>query len=290
MLGHGELIVAGGMENMSQIPFYLPKARYGYGYGHGQTIDGLLQDGLTDVYSQKAMGVCADNTAKEYHISREEQDAYAISSYQRVDAATATGKFKDEIVPVSVPQRKGEPIMVFEDEEYMRVDFAKIPNLRPVFTKDGTVTAANASTINDGASALVLASKEKVEALGLKPMAKIVAFADAAREPEWFTVAPVLAAPLVLKKAGMQLSDVDFFEVNEAFAVVSLAFGQQLKVDRDKMNVNGGAVALGHPLGASGSRIVTTLAHVLLQQDAHIGLATLCNGGGGASAILIERV
>jgi acetyl-CoA C-acetyltransferase len=290
MLGQGELIVAGGMENMSQIPFYLPKARYGYGYGHGQVIDGLLQDGLTDVYSQQAMGVCADNTAREYHISREQQDAYAISSYQRVAAATEAGKFKDEIVPVSVPQRKGDPLLIVEDEEYKRVDFAKIPTLRAVFSPDGTVTAANASTINDGASALILASKEKVEALGLQPIAKIVAFADAAREPEWFTVAPVLAAPLALKKAGMQLSDVDFFEVNEAFAVVSLAFGQELSVDRDKMNVNGGAVALGHPLGTSGARIVTTLAHVLQQNNAHIGLATLCNGGGGASAIIIERV
>lgn len=290
MLGNGDLIVAGGMENMSQIPFYLPKARYGYGYGHGQVVDGLLQDGLTDVYSQQAMGICADNTATKYNISREEQDAYAISSYERSAAATAAGKFADEIVAVSVPQRRGEDVVISEDEEYKKVKFEKIPNLRPVFTKDGTVTAANASTINDGASALVLASKEKVEELGLKPIAKIVAFADAAREPEWFTVAPVLAAPKVLKKAGMELSDVDFFEVNEAFSVVSLAFLKELGLDRDIANVNGGAVSLGHPLGTSGARIVTTLAHVLQQNDANIGLATLCNGGGGASAIVIERV
>ena len=290
MLGQGELIVAGGMENMSQIPYYLSKARYGYGYGHGEIIDGLLYDGLTDVYSQKAMGVCADNTAEKYEISREQQDAYAISSYQRAAAATETGKFKDEIVPVEVPQRKGDPIRVTEDEEYKRVFFDKIPGLRPAFTPSGTVTAANASTINDGASALILAGKEKVAALGLKPIAKIIAFADAAREPEWFTLAPVLAAPLALKRAGMALSDVDFFEVNEAFAVVSLAFSQELNVARERLNVNGGAVALGHPLGASGARIVTTLAQVLRQNDGQIGLATLCNGGGGASAIVIERV
>lgn len=290
MLGQADLIVAGGMENMSQIPYYLPKARYGYSYGHGQVVDGLLHDGLTDVYSQQAMGLCADHTAEKFNISREQQDAYAISSYQRAAAAVEAGKFHDEIIPVSVPQRKGDPLVVAEDEEYKRVNFDKIPSLRAVFSPNGTVTAANASTINDGASALVLASKEKVEALGLKPIAKIVAFADAAREPEWFTLAPVLAAPLALKKAGMQLADMDFFEVNEAFAVVSMAFGQELGVDREKMNVNGGAVALGHPLGSSGSRIVATLAHVLQQNDAHFGLATLCNGGGGASAIVIERV
>lgn len=290
MLGNGDLMVAGGMENMSQIPFYLPKARYGYGYGHGQVVDGLLQDGLTDVYSQQAMGICADNTATKYNISREEQDAYAISSYERSAAATAAGKFADEIVAVSVPQRRGEDVVISEDEEYKKVKFEKIPNLRPVFTKDGTVTAANASTINDGASALILASKEKVDELGLKPIAKIIAFADAAREPEWFTVAPVLAAPKVLKKAGMELSDVDFFEVNEAFSVVSLAFLKELGLDRNIANVNGGAVSLGHPLGTSGARIVTTLAHVLRQNDGNVGLATLCNGGGGASAIVIERV
>lgn len=290
MLGNGDLIVAGGMESMTNIPFYMPKARYGQGYGHGQILDGLVLDGLTDVYNQSAMGVCADQTAKKYEISREEQDAFAIKSYKRSANSSESGLFKQEIVPVSVPQRKGDPIEVTEDEEFKRVKFEKIPSLRPVFTKEGTVTAANASTINDGASALILASEEKVKALGLKPLAKIVSFADAAHEPEWFTTAPTKAAPLALKRAGMTMNDVDFLEVNEAFAVVTLAFTKVLDVDVEKTNVFGGAVSLGHPLGASGARIVTTLNNVLQSKKASVGLAAICNGGGGASAMIIERV
>jgi acetyl-CoA C-acetyltransferase len=290
MLGHNDIVVAGGMENMSQIPYYVPKARYGYKYGHGTLVDGLIKDGLEDVYNQVAMGVCADQTAKEHNISREEQDAFAISSYQRSAAATEGGQFKDEIVPVEVPQRKGDPLLITEDEEYKRVKFEKIPTLRPVFTKDGTVTAANASTINDGASALILASEEKVKELGLKPIARIVSFADAAQEPEWFTTAPAKAAPLALQRAGMELSDVDYFEVNEAFSVVTLAFNKLLGIDNDKVNVHGGAVSLGHPLGASGARIITTLTGVLNHRNANVGLAAICNGGGGASSIIIEKV
>ena len=290
MLGHGEIMVAGGMENMSQIPFYLPKARYGYGYGDGTLVDGLAKDGLTDVYNQYAMGVCADNTATKFDISREEQDEFAINSYKKSAAATESGAFKDEIIPVAVPQRRGEPVMVSEDEEYKKVKFEKIPNLRPVFTKDGTVTAANASTINDGASALILASKKMVDKLGLKPVAKILAFADAAQEPEWFTTAPTLAAPIALKRAGLTLDDVDYFEVNEAFSVVTLAFNKKLGIDNNKVNVHGGAVSLGHPLGASGARIVTTLNGVLQKKGGEIGLAAICNGGGGASAMVIQRM
>jgi acetyl-CoA C-acetyltransferase len=290
MLGHGEIMVAGGMENMSQIPFYLPKARYGYGYGDGTLVDGLAKDGLTDVYDQVAMGVCADNTAKEYNISREEQDEFAINSYKRSAAATESGAFKDEIIPVSVPQRRGDPIVVSEDEEYKKVKFEKIPNLRPVFTKDGTVTAANASTINDGASALILASKKMVDELGLKPVAKILSFADAAQEPKWFTTAPTLAAPKALERAGLTLDDIDYFEVNEAFSVVTLAFNKKLGISNEKVNVHGGAVSLGHPLGASGARIVTTLNGVLHKQQGEIGMAAICNGGGGASALIIQRM
>ncbi len=290
MLGQNGIVVAGGMESMSNIPYYLPNARWGYKYGNAELVDGLAKDGLTDAYNHQAMGVCADNTAKKYNISREDQDAFAIRSYQRAAAATQSGKFASEIVAVAVPQRKGDPVMVAEDEEYKNVFFDKIPSLRPAFTKDGTVTAANASTINDGASALVLASKEKVEELGLKPLARIRGFADAAQEPEWFTTAPTLATPKALKAAGLSLSDVDYFEVNEAFAVVPMAYNQVLGIDPGKVNVFGGAVSLGHPLGASGARIVTTLANVLLKEDGHIGLAAICNGGGGASAIVIERV
>ena len=290
MLGHGDLLVAGGMENMSNIPYYLPKARYGYGYGNGEIVDGLAKDGLTDVYNQQAMGVCADNTAKKHSISREEQDEFAIQSYKRSAASTESGAFKEEIVPVEVPQRKKDPITVTEDEEFKRVKFEKVPNLRAVFSKDGTVTAANASTINDGASALILASKEKVEELGLKPIAKIVSFADAAQEPEWFTTAPTLAAPKALKAAGLTMDDMSFVEVNEAFSVVTLAFGKVLNVDMDKVNTMGGAVSLGHPLGASGARIVTTLNNTLQQKGGEYGLAAICNGGGGASAMVIQKV
>ncbi len=290
MCGTNDLIVAGGMESMSNIPYYLPQARTGYRYGHGQMLDGLVKDGLTDVYNECAMGVCADNTASKFEISREEQDAFAESSYRKSANSTAEGLFKDEIISVEVPQRRGEALIVEEDEEYKKVKFEKIASLRPVFTKEGTVTAANASTINDGAAALVLASKEKVEELGLKPVAKIVAFADAAQEPEWFTTAPTLAAPKALKKAGLSLSDIDFFEVNEAFAVVTIAFYKQLGIPAEKVNVFGGAVSLGHPLGASGARIVTTLNNVLHQKNGKYGLAAICNGGGGASALIIEKV
>ncbi len=290
MLGHNDIIVAGGMENMSQIPYYIPNARWGYKYGGGAIVDGLEKDGLTDAYDHNAMGVCADQTAKKYNISREAQDAFAIRSYQLAAETTAKGWFKDEIVPVSVPQRKGDPILVIEDEEYKKVFFDKIPTLRPAFTKDGTVTAANASTINDGASAVLLASKEKAEELGLKPIAKIIAFADAEQEPQWFTTTPALAAPKALQRAGMQLDDIDYFEVNEAFAVVPMVFNQILGIEEAKVNVFGGAVSIGHPLGASGARIVTTLNNVLQKHNASVGMAAICNGGGGASAIIIERV
>lgn len=290
MLGMNDIVVAGGMENMSQIPYYVPKARFGYKFGDATLIDGLAKDGLTDVYNQKAMGVCADATAEKYNISREEQDAFAITSYKRSAAATESGAFKGEIIPVEVPQRRGEPLSITEDEEYKRVKFEKVPNLRPAFTKGGTVTAANASTINDGASALVLVSKEKMQELGLKPLAKILAFADAAHEPEWFTTAPTKAAPKALKMAGLDFGDVDFFEVNEAFSVVTLAFNKVLNIDHDKVNVFGGAVSLGHPLGASGARIVTTLNNVLQQKGGTIGCAAICNGGGGASSLVLERV
>lgn len=290
MLGHNDLVVAGGMESMSNIPYYMPKARWGAKYGHTELIDGLAKDGLTDAYDEVAMGVCADQTAEKYKVSREAQDAYAISSYQKAAASTEAGIFAAEIVPVEVPQRKGAPLVIKEDEEYKRVKFEKIPQLRPAFTKTGTVTAANASTINDGASALVLASKEKVEELGLKPIAKILSFADAAHDPMMFTTAPTKAAPKALKRAGLDWDAIDYMEVNEAFAVVPMVFAQELNLDPEKINVYGGGVSLGHPLGASGARIVTTLANVLQQKDAKIGLATLCNGGGGASAIVIERV
>lgn len=290
MLGYNDVVIAGGMESMSNIPYYVPNARWGYKYGDGGLIDGLAKDGLTDAYDHKAMGVCADATAVKYGITREEQDAFAIRSYQRAAEATAQGWFGQEIVPVAVPQRKGDPLLIVEDEEYKRVDFTKIPSLRPAFTKEGTVTAANASTINDGAAALVLVSKEKAEELGLTPLARIVSFADAAHEPQWFTTAPVLAAPIALKRAGMTIGDVDYFEVNEAFSVVSMAFAKEFGIADDKLNVFGGAVAIGHPLGASGARIVTTLNNVLAQKSGAVGMAAICNGGGGASAIIIEKV
>jgi len=290
MLGISDIVVAGGMESMSNVPYYIPKARWGYKYGKSELVDGLERDGLADAYNHGAMGVFADNTAAKYNISREEQDAYAISSYERAAAATTNGNFKDEIIPVSIPQRKGDAILVNEDEEYKKVKFEKIPNLRAAFTKEGTVTAANASTINDGASVVILASEAAVEKYGLTPIAEILSFADAAHAPEWFTTAPTLAAPLAIERAGLAKDDVEFFEVNEAFSVVTLAFNKELGIDRNKVNVNGGAVSLGHPLGASGTRIVTTLNHVLRQKKASIGCATLCNGGGGASAIVIRNV
>jgi acetyl-CoA C-acetyltransferase len=290
MLGFADIQVAGGMESMSNIPYYIPKARWGYKYGHGQIIDGLQKDGLTDAYNHQAMGTSADATATKYNISREQQDEFAIQSYKRAAEATEKGNFKDEIVPVNVPQRRGDDLVVSEDEEYKKVRFDKIPSLRPAFSKDGSATAANSSTINDGASALILASEEAVQKYSLQPIAEILSFADAAHEPEWFTTAPTLAVPKALQRANLTIDDVDFFEVNEAFSVVTLAFNKELKVSEDKVNVNGGAVSLGHPLGASGARILTTLNHVLRQNNGEIGCATLCNGGGGASAIVVKKV
>lgn len=290
MCGHNDVVVAGGMESMSNIPYYLPKVRWGLKFGGSELVDGLQKDGLSDAYNHQAMGICADATAAKYNISREDQDRFAIQSYTRAAEATKAGKFKEEIIGVPIPQKKGDPILMLEDEEYKNVMFDKIPGLRPAFSKDGTVTAANASTINDGAAALIIAGENFVKAHGLKPLAEIISFADAEHEPEWFTTAPSEAAPLALKRANMNIADVDFYEVNEAFAVVTMAFNQKLGIEESKVNVNGGAVALGHPLGASGARILTTLTHVLGQNSGEIGLATLCNGGGGASAIVIRRM
>jgi acetyl-CoA C-acetyltransferase len=290
MLGINDVVVAGGMESMSNVPFYVPKARFGYKYGNGEFVDGLVKDGLFEVYYKFPMGNCADNTAREMNITREEQDNYAIQSYQRTADAWAKGYFKDEVIPVELKGRKGEVILIDEDEEFKNVVFDKIPSLRPVFNKDGTVTAANASTMNDGASALVLVSKEKAEELGLKPLAKIRGFADAATDPLWFTTAPALAIPKAIKNAGLTAADVDFYEINEAFAVVALANQRELKLDNEKINVFGGAVALGHPLGASGARIICTLNSVLHQKSGSIGVAGICNGGGGASALVIEKL
>ncbi len=290
MLGINDIVVTGGMESMSNIPYYIPKARYGYKYGHGQMIDGLMHDGLWEIYNGFPMGSCADNTAKELNISREEQDEYAINSYKRAAASTDAGDFKEEIIPVEIPQRKGDPIIMSEDEEYRNVKFEKIPSLRPVFNKDGSVTAANASTINDGASAIILISKSKMEELGLKPAAKVRGFGDAAQEPIWFTTSPSLAIPKAMKHAGVEKSDVDFYEINEAFSAVAIANNRQLELDPAKVNVFGGAVALGHPLGASGARIISTLNSVLTKNQGSIGVAGICNGGGGASAIVLEKV
>ena len=290
LLDQADIIVAGGMENMSSVPYYVPKARYGYKYGNSELIDGLHKDGLLDPYNEISMGVFADKTASKYDISREEQDAFALRSYENSALTTKNGFFSSEIIGVSVPQRRGEPILIVEDEEYKRVKFEKVSQLRPAFSKNGTVTAANASTINDGASALILASAEALKKYNLKPVAKILSFADAAHEPQWFTTAPTIAAPKALKLAKITISDVDYFEVNEAFSVVPLAFNKILDVDINKVNVHGGAVSLGHPLGASGARIVTTLINVLQNRDAKVGCAAICNGGGGASSIVIERV
>jgi acetyl-CoA C-acetyltransferase len=289
MLGEHDVVVAGGMENMSQVPYYLEQARYGYKFGNGALIDGISKDGLVDVYHNYPMGIAAELCATECNISREDQDAFAIESYQRSAKAWQEGKFNQEVVPVIIPQKKGDPIVVAHDEEYKNVKFDKIPGLNPVFKKDGTVTAANASTINDGASALVLMSKQKMEALGLKPLAKIVSFADAEQAPEWFTTSPSKAIPKALAKIGKTVADVDFFEINEAFSVVSLANNREMKLDANKVNVNGGAVSLGHPLGSSGSRILVTLVNVLHQNNAKLGVAGICNGGGGATAVVIEK-
>jgi len=288
--GDQEIIVAGGMENMSQVPHYY-NARTATKLGDVKMQDGMLVDGLTDVYNKVHMGVCAEKCAAEYQFSREDQDNFAIQSYKRSAEAWEEGKFKEEIVPVEIPQRKGEPIIFAEDEEYKSVNFDRIGTLPTVFQKEnGTVTAANASTLNDGASALVLMSKEKMEELGLKPLAKIVSYADAAHEPEWFTTAPAKALPIAVKKANLDISDIDFFEFNEAFSVVGLANNKILGLDDSKVNVNGGAVSLGHPLGSSGSRIIVTLINVLKQNNAKYGAAAICNGGGGASAIVIENI
>ena len=288
MAGDAEIVVAGGMENMSLIPHYV-HLRNGVKFGPTSMQDGMQKDGLVDAYDNNAMGVAADLCASEYKITREEQDAFAIESYNRSAKAWEAGNFYSEIVPVAVPQRKGEPVMVVKDEEFTNVKLDRIPSLNAVFTKDGTVTAANASTINDGAAALILMSEEKAIAMGLKPLAYIKSYADAGQEPKWFTTTPSKAIPKALEKAGLTLKDVDYFEFNEAFAVVGLANAKILGIDNSKINVNGGAVSLGHPLGCSGARIVVTLLNVLQQNNAKIGAAAICNGGGGASAIVIEK-
>jgi acetyl-CoA C-acetyltransferase len=289
LLGDADVVVAGGMENMSQVPFYSENLRWGNKYGNVSMIDGLAKDGLTDVYNNYAMGVAADMCAKECNITREDQDAFAIESYKRSAAAWTEGKFSAEVVPVQITGRKGDVITFSEDEEYKNVNFDKVPGLRAAFTKEGTVTAANASTMNDGAAALILMSKEKMEALGLKPLAKIRGYADAEQAPEWFTTTPSLALPKAVAKAGLTMSDLEFVELNEAFSVVGIVNAQKMGLDAAKVNVNGGAVSLGHPLGCSGARIIVTLIHVLGQQSAKIGGAGICNGGGGASAMVIER-
>jgi acetyl-CoA C-acetyltransferase len=290
MLGDADVVVAGGMENMSMVPYYLDKARKGYRLGNGTLIDGMVFDGLTDPFNHFHMGNAGELCAKECKISRQDQDAYAIESYKRSAEAWKNGYFKNEVIPVEVPQRKGNPIIFAEDEEYKNVNFEKIPSLPAVFQKDGTVTAANASTLNDGASALVIMSKEKMEKLGLKPLAKIISYADASLAPEWFTLAPSKALPKALAKVNLSVNDMDFFEINEAFSVVALANNKELKIDPKKVNVHGGAVALGHPLGSSGSRIVVTLINVLKQHGGKYGAAGICNGGGGASAIVIQNM
>ena len=289
MLGDNDVVVAGGMENMSSVPFYSDSTRWGAKYGNAQLIDGLAKDGLTDVYGDFPMGNCAELCAKEMNFSREAQDAFAIESYKKSAAAWSAGKFKDEVVEISVKTKKGD-VLFSEDEEYKNVNFEKIPTLKPVFIKEGTVTAANASTMNDGAAALVLMSKEKAEELGLKPLAKIKGFADAEQSPEWFTTSPSLAMPKAAQKAGLTIKDLDYFEFNEAFSVVGLANIKLLNLDASKVNVNGGAVSLGHPLGASGARIIVTLINVLKQNGGKFGGAAICNGGGGASAMVIENI
>jgi acetyl-CoA C-acetyltransferase len=289
-LGLNDIVVTGGMENMSQIPYYIPKARFGYKFGNAELTDGLVRDGLSDAYSNNAMGLSADKTAEKYGITREEQDEFAINSYKKVAAATEKGMLANEIVGVEIPQRKGDPVIMIEDEEFKNVMFDKIPSLKPVFSKEGTVTAANASTINDGAASIILASAAAVKKYNLKPLAVIRGYADAAHEPDWFTTAPTIAAPKALKMAGLSIGDIDLFEVNEAFAVVSLAFAKVLDIDASKMNIYGGAVALGHPLGASGARIIATLVNALHNENKRYGLAAICNGGGAASSVVIERL
>ena len=288
MLGDADIVVAGGMENMSSVPFYSDSLRWGNKYGNATFIDGLAKDGLTDVYDGKAMGNAAELCAKECGISREDQDAFAIESYKRSQGAWESGKFTNEVVPVEIPQRKGEPLLFSKDEEPFNVKFDKIPTLNPAFQKEGTVTAANASTMNDGAAALVLMSKEKADELGLKPIAKICSYADAEQAPEWFTTTPSLAVPKAVAKAGLQMNDIEYWELNEAFSVVGIENTKRMKLDPSKVNVHGGAVSLGHPLGCSGARIIVTLINVLKANNAKYGAAGICNGGGGASAIVIE--
>jgi len=290
LLGDADIVVAGGMESMSNVPFYVDSMRWGNKYGNTQLIDGLAKDGLTDVYDGKAMGNAAEMCASTCGVTREEQDAFAIESYKRSQAAIEAGKFADEIVPVEIPQRSGAPVIFAKDEEPFNVKFDKIATLKGAFQKDGTVTAANASTMNDGAAALVLMSKEKAAELGLKPIGKIVSYADAEQAPEWFTTTPAIAVPKAVAKAGLQMEDIAYWELNEAFAVVGIENSRRMKLDPAKVNVNGGAVSLGHPLGCSGARIIVTLLHVLKQNNARYGAAGICNGGGGASAMVIENV
>ncbi|MDO3644949.1 acetyl-CoA C-acyltransferase [Mucilaginibacter sp. L3T2-6] len=287
--GGNDIVVAGGMESMSNVPYYLDKARNGYRLGHGQITDGLVKDGLWDVYNDYHMGSAAELCAVECNVSREEQDAFAIESYKRSQAAQAAGKFKEEITPVELKDKKGDVTLFTDDEEPKAVKFDKIPSLKPVFKKEGTVTAANASTLNDGAAAVVLMSKEKADELGIKPLAKIISFADAQQAPEWFTTAPSKAVPLALHRANLSADQIDFYEINEAFSVVAIANNQLLKLDPAKVNVNGGAVSLGHPLGASGARIIVTLLNVLKQNNGNYGAAGICNGGGGASAMILQN-
>ncbi len=290
MCGDNDVVIAGGMENMSCVPHYFEKARTGQKLGDMKVLDGMIKDGLTDVYNKTHMGVCAEICAKDMKIDRKEQDAFAIESYKRSAESWNTGKFKDEIVSVTVPQRRGDDLIISEDEEYKNVKLEKIPNLRPVFDKEGTITAANASTLNDGASALVLMSAEKAKELNITPIAKIKSYADASQDPEWFTTAPAKALPIAIKKAGLNNNDIDCYELNEAFSVVGIANMKILGLDTNKVNINGGAVSLGHPLGNSGSRIIVTLINVLKQNQGKIGAAAICNGGGGASAMIIELI
>jgi len=289
LLGDADIVIAGGMESMSNVPFYNSSQRWGNKYGDITMQDGLAKDGLVDVYDQVAMGNFADLCAKENNISRADQDDFAVGSYQKSQAAIEKGFFETEIVPVTIPQRKGEPILITKDEEPFNVNFDKVSQLNPAFSKEGTVTAANASTMNDGAAALILMSGEKLNELGLKPLAKVISYADAEQDPKWFTTTPALAIPKALQKANLNANDIDFFEFNEAFSVVGIVNTQLLNIDANKVNVNGGAVSLGHPLGCSGARIVVTLINVLHQNNGKLGAATICNGGGGASAIIIEK-
>ena len=288
--GDNQVVVVGGMENMSMVPHYLDKSRSGKKLGDMKLIDGLVKDGLTDVYNKTHMGICAETCAEEMNFSRKEQDKFAVESYKKSANSWLNDLFSDEIISVSIPQRKGDDLIISEDEEYKKVILEKIPKLRPVFKKEGTITAANASTINDGASALILMCKDKAQELNLKPLAKIRSYSDVAQEPEWFTIAPAKALPIALKKASLNINDIDLFELNEAFSVVGLANIEKLKIDSQKVNINGGAVSLGHPLGSSGSRIVVTLIHALKQNNLKYGAAAICNGGGGASAMIIENI